>query len=335
MTTMEQDFGPWQGGNCATQRRLTAEDEPIARRALAMMLTCRIFEEVCSDLRERGIVLGNTFPSLGQEAIGALGFALASADALFPSYRSRPAVFGREVTALEHFRELFGSPQAQLGGREVFHHAFWTEKRVMPASSMIGAWVPMAAGHALTQKIEAAPAVTVCLMGDGSFGAGDLHEGLNFVGIWRLPFVLVVENNGYQVSGKWSRMRACRSLDLHVAPYGFVTRQVDGNDAIDVIEAISWARASALEGKPAMLDCFTYRMGGYSSHLVEPRRGHEAEIEAWKARDPITSLRERLQAANLGSPAEYDALEASVRAEVATALGTVEAEIGAGGVTSA
>ncbi|HVO15157.1 MAG TPA: thiamine pyrophosphate-dependent enzyme, partial [Alphaproteobacteria bacterium] len=39
--------------------------------------------------------------------------------------------------------------------------------------------------------------------------------------------------------------------------------------------------------RPAMLDCATYRMGGYSSHFGEPRTGIGDELAAWRARDPI------------------------------------------------
>ena len=38
------------------------------------------------------------------------------------------------------------------------------------------------------------------LMGEGSSNQGDVHEGLNFAAIHKLPFVFVVENNGYAIS---------------------------------------------------------------------------------------------------------------------------------------
>ena len=37
-------------------------------------------------------------------------------------------------------------------------------------------------------------------MGEGSSNQGDVHEGLNFAAIHKLPFVFVVENNGYAIS---------------------------------------------------------------------------------------------------------------------------------------
>ena len=262
---------------------------------LRLMLRTRLFEEYCMRLRKEGAVLGNTYPCLGQEALGVAGLALSPGDALFPSYRSRAIVFGKGATAEAHFRELIGDAGAEQAGREVFHHAAFPGIGVMPSSSMIGGWAPTAAGYALTQQIERDGNVSVCVIGDGSFGAGDLHETLNIVGMWKLPFVLMVENNGYQVSAAWNRMRAQRALEPYVGPYGFVTRPVDGNNAFDVYHSMAWARAEALAGRPAMLDCFTYRMGGYSSHFGEPRTGIDDELAEWKRRDPILFMENWLE----------------------------------------
>jgi TPP-dependent pyruvate/acetoin dehydrogenase alpha subunit len=265
-----------------------AGPDPVA--FFRVMVRTRLFEEQCMRLRAEGRVLGNTYPCFGQEALGIAGLALARADAVFPSYRSRAVVFGKGATLDDHFAALVGAPDSPQAGHEVFHHAAFLDAGVMPASSMIGAWAPMAAGYALTQQLGGANAVTLCVIGDGSLGAGDLHEALNMAGVWKLPFILMVENNGYQVSASWQAVRAQRSLEPYVAPYGFVTRPVDGNNPFDVYHSTAWARAEALAGRPAMLDCTTYRMGGYSSHFGEPRTGIEDELATWRARDPIAFM---------------------------------------------
>jgi TPP-dependent pyruvate/acetoin dehydrogenase alpha subunit len=36
-----------------------------------------------------------------------------------------------------------------------------------------------------------------------------------------------------------------------------------------------------------MLDCHTFRMGGYSSHFTVHRKHADAELAAWRKRDPI------------------------------------------------
>ncbi len=291
--------------------------EPV--EFLKLMWRTRLFEEFSMRLKKEGAVLGNTYPCLGQEALGVAAFALAPGDAVFPSYRSRAIVFGKGATVEQHFREMIGAPEAEQGGREVFHHAAFPGIGVMPSSSMIGGWVPTAAGYALTQQMEADGNVTVCVIGDGSFGAGDVHEALNIVGTWKLPFVLMVENNGYQVSAAWNQVRAQKALAPYVAPYGFVTRPVDGNNPFDVFHSMAWARAEALAGRPAMLDCETYRMGGYSSHFGEPRSGIDDELAAWRARDPIAFMEDWLERHGGLSRREVAAIRSSEADAIAAA----------------
>jgi TPP-dependent pyruvate/acetoin dehydrogenase alpha subunit len=273
----------------ATSHRDVAVDAlgGLALEFYRVMVRTRLFERFCMRLRAAGEVLGNTYPSLGQEALGAAGLALAAEDVVFRSYRSRPICFGKGVSVTAHLRELAGAEGAVLGGREVFHHAMYPEHGIMPGSSMIGGWVPAAAGCALALKLDRAAAVAVCCVGDGVLGAGDLHEALNMVGVWKLPFVLMVENNGYQVACSWDMVRTQRALAPYVEPYGFVTRPVDGNDAFDVYQSMAWARRTALAGSPAMLDCHTFRMGDYASHFAVPRRNIELDLAAWGRRDPI------------------------------------------------
>jgi TPP-dependent pyruvate/acetoin dehydrogenase alpha subunit len=253
---------------------------------------------------------------------------------VFPHYRSRAIVFGKGATVEQHLAELIGGPGAAQGGREVFHHAAFPREGVMPASSMIGGWAPTAAGYALTQQIEQAANVTVCVIGDGALGAGDLHESLNMAGVWKLPFVLMVENNGYQVSARWDRVRAGRALAPYVEPYGFATRPVDGNNPFDVFHSMAWARLEALAGRPAMLDCYTYRMGGYSSHFGEPRSGIDDELAAWRARDPIAFMERWLEQFGGLSAKTLAALREEENAALAAAWHrlTGERPPGAGGI---
>ena len=48
-------------------------------------------------------------------------------------------------------------------------------------------------------------------MGEGSSNQGDVHEGLNFAAIHKLPFVFVVENNGYAISVPLARQVAVQT----------------------------------------------------------------------------------------------------------------------------
>ncbi|VCU71817.1 Pyruvate dehydrogenase E1 component subunit alpha [Pigmentiphaga humi] len=302
------------------------EDAGLMIRLYRLMVRTREFETLCIGLKAAGRIVTNTYPSLGQEAIGAAAAALGPDDVVFPSYRSRPAFFGKGITAREHFRELAGASDSLLSGREVFHHVSWPARGVMPASSMIGAWLPMAAGYALAQRMDGDAGVTACFMGDGTFGAGDFHEAMNLVGLWRLPFVMICENNGYQVSQPWSSMRRHRGMAPYFSNYGFECLDVDGNDALAVYQAAAHARARALAGEPVLLDCFTYRMGSYSTHFAEPREDIGDELASWAAKDPIARLRRHCVALGLAE-SELDAVAEQEASDIHAAWEAADAHL--------
>ena len=259
------------------------------------MLVIRLFEEALIRWEHEGKIAAQTFPSKGQEAI-AIGccVALEKGDTVIPSFRTRGAMLGMGVTIAEQLREFVHSPLAAGDSRDAPHHSSWPERGVMPGSTMIGGHLAMAAGLALAMQFERQPAVTVAFFGDGTLGSGDLHETMHIAGSWKLPLILACENNGWEMSTPWSKLRKTRSLIPYAEPFGFAARTVDGNDALDVYHSTRWARSMALGGQPVFLDCMTFRTGLYSSHFGEVRPGIEGELAEWGESDPLKRMGEWL-----------------------------------------
>ena len=259
------------------------------------MLTTRLFEEALVRWEHEGKISAQTFPSKGQEAI-AIGccLALETGDAVIPSFRTRGAMVAMGITIVEQLREFIHSPLAAGDSRDAPHHASWPERGVMPGSTMIGGHLAMAAGLALAMQLERKGEVSLAFFGDGTLGSGDLHETMHIAGISRLPLILVCENNGWEMATPWQKVRKTQSLIPYAEPFGFATRSVDGNDALEVYNAARWARATALNGQPVFLDCMTFRAGLYSSHFGEVRGDVEKDLAAWEKRDPLTKMTEWL-----------------------------------------
>jgi len=263
----------------------------IEWRLYTNMLTTRVFEEALVRWEHEGKHSAQTFPSKGQEAI-AVGtcLALEKGDDVIPSFRTRGAMIAMGVSVVEQLREFFHTPFAVGDARDAPHHASWPERGVMPGSTMIGGHLAMAAGIALADQCDRAGNVSIAFFGDGTLGSGDLYETMHVAGMWNLPLILVCENNGWEMATAWSKVRKSRSLIPYAEPFGFATRNVDGNDALDVYHAARWARTTALGGQPVFLDCFTFRLGLYSSHFGEVRSSIEAELAEWETRDPLKRL---------------------------------------------
>jgi TPP-dependent pyruvate/acetoin dehydrogenase alpha subunit len=273
------------------------------------MLVTRLFEEALIRWEHEGKISAQTFPSKGQEAI-AIGccLALEKGDTVIPSFRTRGAMIAMGVSITEQLREFVHSPLAAGDSRDAPHHSSWPERGVMPGSTMIGGHLAMAAGLALAMQNEKQGGVSVAFFGDGTLGSGDLHETMHIAGTWKLPLILVCENNGWEMSTPWSKVRKTRSLIPYAEPFGFATRNVDGNDALDVYQAARWARATALSGQPVFLDCFTYRVGLYSTHFGEVRLGIEDELEEWARRDPLKRMADWLIKHGVATPDDLEPL---------------------------
>jgi TPP-dependent pyruvate/acetoin dehydrogenase alpha subunit len=300
----------------------------IEWRLYRNMLVTRLFEEALLRWEHEGKISAQTFPSKGQEAI-AIGCcaALENGDTVIPSFRTRGAMIGMGVSIAEQLREFVHGPLAAGDSRDAPHHASWPERGVMPGSTMIGGHVAMAAGLAVAMQFEKQDSVSVAFFGDGTLGSGDLHETLHIAGMWRLPLILVCENNGWEMATPWRNVRRTRSLIPYAEPFGFAGRSVDGNDALDVYHSARWARATALGGQPVFLDCLTFRLGLYSSHFGEVRPGIETDLADWEKRDPLSRLADRLIRNGSASPEDFARLRQNLEKMIEEAFRQVTAEM--------
>jgi TPP-dependent pyruvate/acetoin dehydrogenase alpha subunit len=292
------------------------------------MLVTRLFEEALIRWEHEKRIVAQTFPSKGQEAI-AIGccMALEKGDTVIPSFRTRGAMVGMGVTIAEQLREFVHSPLAAGDSRDAPHHSSWPDRGVMPGSTMIGGHLAMAAGLALAIQSEKQQAVSVAFFGDGTLGSGDLHETMHIAGIEKLPLILACENNGWEMSTPWSKVRKTFSLIPYAEPFGFAARSVDGNDALDVYHSARWARSMALTGRPVFLDCITFRTGLYSSHFGEVRSGIEGEITEWGKRDPLRRMGDWLIAHDGATADELERLRQAEEKNLDQTFTQVAAEV--------
>ena len=99
---------------------------------------------------------------------------------------------------------------------------------------VVGAHLPISLGAGLAAQYKKTDKVSVAFTGDGSTNIGAFHESMNLAAVWRLPVVVVVENNHY---GEYSPLVATTSvtrLSGRAAAYGIPGLLVDGNDLLAV-----------------------------------------------------------------------------------------------------
>jgi len=178
----------------------------------------------------------------------------------------------------------------------------------------VGTQVPHAVGFAWAAKLKGDKIAVLVYFGDGATSEGDVHEGMNFAGVFKVPVVLLCQNNQWAISVPRSRQTAAATLAQRAFSYGFEGLQVDGNDVFAVYKATTEALDKARAGKgPTLIECVTYRMGDHTTSDDALRYRMKQELEEWGKRDPIERLRKYMNGIGLWN----DDYEKTVYAEAA------------------
>jgi 2-oxoisovalerate dehydrogenase E1 component alpha subunit len=186
------------------------------------------------------------------------------------------------------------------GGRQMPGHYGAVAHNLVSLSSPVATQMLHAVGIALAAKIRNTGQVAMSSMGEGSSNQGDVHEGLNFAAIHKLPFILVVENNGYAISVPSSKQLAVEDVAARASGYGIPGVVVDGADVLACYkaskEAVDRARSG---GGPTLIEAKVTRLTGHSSDDQQTKYRSEEELESDKARDPLPRFRAQLQDAGI------------------------------------
>ena len=172
-------------------------------------------------------------------------------------------------------------------------HLVDVEHGFLGATGVVGGNVPLALGSALAGRLLGGDQVAVVFFGDGAVQGGIFIESVNLATLWRLPVILVCENNGFaEFTPRSAHTNVERVSDV-VAPYGVVRETVDGNDVVAVRDAFARFLENAREGEgPMLLECLTHRLRGH--YEGDPQRYRQAlAAEDWQELDPILRLQRR------------------------------------------
>src|SRR3546814_19560005 len=97
--------------------------------------------------------------------------------------------------------------------------------------------------------------------GDGASSQGVISEALNIAALWKLPMLLVCENNGFSQFSPYEPVNA-GDIWRRSEPFGMPGGLVDGNDLPVVWRVVGEAVAGASAGEGAQLiEARTYRRG--------------------------------------------------------------------------
>ena len=239
----------------------------------------------------------------GQEAaqVGA-AFALdREMDYVLPYYRDMGVVLAFGMTAKDLMMSGFAkAADPNSGGRQMPGHFGQKKNRIVTGSSPVTTQVPHAVGIALAGRMEKKDIAAFVTFGEGSSNQGDFHEGANFAAVHKLPVIFMCENNKYAISVPYDKQVACENISDRAIGYGMPGVTVNGNDPLEVYQAVKEARERARRGEgPTLIETISYRLPPPPGDAVASSyRGREEVAEAKKS-DPLLTYQAYLKETGL------------------------------------
>ena len=258
-----------------------------------------------------------------------IGFELRKGhDWLVPFYRSVAAVIAFGMTPRDIMTAQFArADDISSGGRQMPGHYGAARHNILSTSSPVATQVLHAVGIALAAKVRKTDQVVVTSLGEGASNQGDFHEGLNFVGIHRLPLVTVVENNGYAISVPVAMQCAVEDVADRAAGYAMPGVIVDGADILACYRAGRAAIERARRGEgPTLIEAKVTLLTAHSSDDQQTKYRSADELERERERDPLPRFRDQLRAAGILDEAGEERIAAEIKATVEDATDWAEAQ---------
>ncbi|MBI3166903.1 MAG: thiamine pyrophosphate-dependent dehydrogenase E1 component subunit alpha [Chloroflexi bacterium] len=288
--------------------------------AYRQMLVIRKFEEAIRSLYQQGKIRGSFHPCVGQEATAVGGcWALRQDDYLTCTYRGHGQAIAKGLSVRAAMAEMLGKAAGCSKGKGGSMHFTDPSVGLLGANAIVAGGVPHAAGAALASRLQKKDNVAIAYFGEGAVNQGVFLESLNLAVIWKLPLILVCENNLYSEMSPSHETTSVVETYKRAEGFGFKAVQIDGNDVEAVYNTVETVAAKARAGGgPFYIEAMTYRLWGHMMGDPEIYRTKE-EVAKAKENEPIVRCGKRLL--ELGcSDADLTRLDAEAEAVIADAL---------------
>lgn len=290
---------------------------------LRTMIRIRRFDQAALRCYNAGKMSGFLLQSIGQESVAASVRSLMGAH---DHGLSGPRGSGHAIAAgmatgpmmAEHYGKTGGCSKGK-GGMFSFYAP---DRNHWGCYGLAAAHTPLAAGLAFALKQREIPGAVVCFLGDGAVNQGVYHESLNLTGLFGLPVVYLIENNGYSMGtsvARSSRFKEC--LARRAETYDIDWDKTGDGDVYELRARVWIALERARrEQRPTVLEVDTYRFYGFhiADAMHKKYRSNE-EIEARRLRDPLARWKATLIQEGLLDEESAEAIDLQAKEEARAA----------------
>ncbi len=290
-------------------------------RAYRTMRVIRDFEERLHVEFATGEIPGFVHLYAGEEA-SAVGVCmhLGDKDSIASTHRGHGHCIAKGCDVGGMMKEIYGRKEGLCAGKGGSMHIADLSKGMLGANGIVGGGPPLICGAALTAKVMKTGGVAVAFLGDGASNQGTTLESYNLAGVWKLPAVFVVEDNGYAESTASGYAVAGNQVE-RARGFGMPAQEVDGFDFFAVHDAAGTAIERARAGNgPSLIHVRFMRYFGHFEGDGMTYRG-PGEVDRLRVeRDCLKLFRTRVTEAALLEADALDAIDRSVGEEIDLAV---------------
>ncbi|BCU78547.1 thiamine pyrophosphate-dependent dehydrogenase E1 component subunit alpha [Luteolibacter sp. LG18] len=280
----------------AVNLALTREEKVDIYR---LMVRTRRLEQAAILEYSAGQMGGWLSVQIGQESIAAgVRSLLGPGDHVIAGYRAIGHAVASGMSMEACLAELFGKASGCAKGKGGMMGMFHPAGRFWGGYSVAAAQTPLAAGLAFALKLRDEKGAVCCFLGDGAVNQGCFHEALNLAGLFDLPVIYIIENNGFGMWTSVKRASAYRDcLAKRAEGYAIDWDLIHGDDLYEIRAKTHVALQRVYrDGRPTVLEIATYRFYGQSIADANQRLYRTVEeIEERKLHhDPVVIWRDQL-----------------------------------------
>ena len=290
------------------------------------ILKPRLIEKKMLILLRQGKI-SKWFSGWGQEAI-SVGTTLGMNEQEFilPMHRNLGVFTTRGIPLNRLFAQFQGKMSGFTKGRDRSFHFGAKDYNIVGMISHLGPQLGIADGIALANLLEKKEEATLVFSGDGGASEGDFHEALNVAAVWDLPVIFTVENNSWGLSTPSNEQFRCKQFVDKGIGYGMDAYQIDGNNILEVINAVKQiADSIRKKPRPFLLECMTFRMRGHEE-ASGTKYYPEGIQDQWSEKDPVDNYELYLKELGLLNDEMISEFSDEIKNEIQEGLDQASAE---------
>ena len=292
------------------------------------MYKSRRFDERLWDAYTSGKPLGMTHLGIGEEAVGTGTMkAFRPEDIVCPHHRSHAHQLMRGCDLKSLLSETLLKATGVCKGKAGEAHFMDVSKNLYVLGGTLGPCFTVPLGFAYNFKHEGKGNIAVAYSGDGCTCEGPFYEAMNMATAFKLPLLMIIQNNFFAISEDVRKMTGLQSLSTRAAGFGIPGVTVEnGND----VEAVYNATKSAVDyvragNGPMILEIKTWRQMGHAPNEAGTKYKDPDEQAMWMKRDPIKLQTAKLKEQYQVSDEQLAAINAGVERELNEAWAYAEA----------